>query len=279
MGRKAVTIDPQKGERLKQLLQEYSVSQKEIAAVLHYSPEQISYIINGKRNLTEPAAKEIIKYFNSINVNKAKQQASIIEQEMLEQKTINFAWQSNIQLKTIRFEWLMGYDDFKTTDDYNQHRTETNADNWEKSWNKLLTVQSRRKDTADRAFDLFLCMYKKRGTELIGVDPTGTHSFLSTEDYHKWTSNISVLYEEFKHIDEFKEDNSQVFYPIRELDYSGEEIPCLAEDYIAAINKVSDYARLVINDLIATSKEKAKEREKAKWEEADAQEEAEEDEH
>ena len=107
MGRKAVTINPKKGERLRQLLQEYNVSQKEIASVLNYSPEQISYIINGKRNLTEPAAKEIIKYFNSNNVNEAKRRASIIEKEMIEQKTINFAWQSNIQPKIIRFEWLM----------------------------------------------------------------------------------------------------------------------------------------------------------------------------
>lgn len=259
MGRKAVTINPIKGERLKQLLQEYNVSQKEIASVLNYSPEQISYIINGKRNLTEPAAKEIIKYFNSINENNAKHRASILEKEMLKQKTINFAWQSNIQLKTIRFDWLMGYDDFKTTDEYEQHEATIIADNWELSWSRLLNVQSNRKDTADRAFDLFLCMYGKRGTEL-----TWEGNFFDTEEYYKWHSNISLLYDEFKEIFSKWNEDTPIFYPILELDNDGNEIPCLAEDYITAVNKVSDYARLVINDLINTSKEKAKEREKAK---------------
>lgn len=268
MGRKAVTINPKRGERLRQLLQEYNVSQKEIASVLNYSPEQISYIINGKRNLTEPAAKEIIKYFNSNNVNEAKRRASIIEKEMIEQKTINFAWQSNIQPKIIRFEWLMGHDDFKTTADYELHRAETNADNWELSWSELFNAQSRRADTADRAFDLFLCMYGKRGTELILESNTGASwswEALSITEYHKRNSSISNLYDEFRQ--QNKINGSQIFYPILELDNDGNEIPCLAEDYIAAVNKVSDYARLVINDLINTSKEKAKEWEKAEREE------------
>lgn len=273
MGRKAVTINPKRGERLRQLLQEYNVSQKEIAAILNYSPEQISYIINGKRNLTEPAAKEIIKYFNSNNVNEAKRRASIIEKEMIEQKTINFAWQSIIQPKIIRYEWLMGHDDFKTTDDYELHRAETDADNWELSWSKLLNVQSRRADTADRAFDLFLCMYGKRGTEL-----TWEGNFFGTEEYYKWHSNISLLYDEFKEIFSKWDEDTPIFYPILDINNGGNEIPCLAEDYIAAVNKVSDYARLVINDLINTSKEKAKEREKLEREEEDDQEELEEDE-
>lgn len=278
MGRKTVTIDPQKGERLKQLLQEYSVSQKEIAAVLHYSPEQISYIINGKRNLTEPAAKEIIKYFNSINVNKAKQQASIIEKEMLEQKTISFAWQSNIQPKTIRFEWLMGYDDFKTEQDYAAFRKTAIAEDWKQSWDKVLTEQRYRKDTADRAFDLFLSMYNKKFDEMFFEQPS-YFEWPDITEYHDRFSNIAILYR-----DMFKDrsrsfEGGSVFCYIKEFDKSSDAIPCLAEDYIAAINKVSDYARLVINDLITTSKEKAKEREKAKLEEADTQEEAEEDEH
>lgn len=99
MGRKTVTIDPKKGERLRQLLQEYKVSQKKLAAVLDYSPEQISYIINGKRNLTEPAAKEIIKYFNSIDENDP------------------LCLPSMRKRKAIRFHWLMGFDDYKTEGD------------------------------------------------------------------------------------------------------------------------------------------------------------------
>lgn len=99
MGRKTVTIDPKKGERLRQLLQEYKVSQKKLAAVLDYSPEQISYMVNGKRNITEPAAREIIKYFNSINENDPLCRPSMRKR------------------KEIRFHWLMGFDDYKTEGD------------------------------------------------------------------------------------------------------------------------------------------------------------------
>lgn len=273
MGRKAIAINPKKGERLRQLLQEYNVSQKEIAAVLNYSPEQISYIINSKRNLTEPAAKEIIKYFNSINVNEAKRRASIIKKEMLEGKTKNFAWQSNIpEPETIRFEWLMGYDNFKTTKEYGWFIRAKKADSWARSWSETLTVQSKSEDTADRAFDLFLCMYGKRGTELVldyHTESTWLYEYLSVEECYR-SSNISKLYDKFRN--ELKDEYGKeveiedvpVFLPILDMDNSGSQIPCLAEDYIAAVNKVSDYARLVINDLINTSKEKAKEREKAK---------------
>ena len=100
MGRKIVTIDPKRGERLRQLLQEYNVSQRKLAAVLDYSPEQISYMVNGKRNLTEPAAKEIIQYFNSINENDPLCPPSMRKR------------------KAIRFYWLMGLDDYKKEGDF-----------------------------------------------------------------------------------------------------------------------------------------------------------------
>jgi transcriptional regulator with XRE-family HTH domain len=277
MGRKAVTINPKRGERLRQLLQEYKVSQKEIATVLNYSPEQISYITNGKRNLTEQAAKEAIKYFNSINEDAAKHRASIMKKEMEEGKIRNSAWMFSVpEPEIIRFEWLMDYDDFKTIKEYEQHRIRISADNGKRSWDNLLNIQSSRKDTADRAFDLFLCMYGKRGTELEYEDETGALWSYAVEEYHDQDSNISVLYDDFRQGREIEE----IFYPIIDLKNGGGEIPCLAEDYIAAVNKVSDYARLVINDLINTSKEKAKERENAKiaeeeneeleeWEEAE----------
>lgn len=116
-------------------------------------------------------------------------------------------------------------------------------------------------------------MYGKRGTEL-----TWEGNFFGTEEYYKWHSNISLLYDEFKEIFSKWDEDTPIFYPILDINNGGNEIPCLAEDYIAAVNKVSDYARLVINDLINTSKEKAKEREKLEWGEEDDQEELEEDE-
>ena len=97
MGRKPVKINPKKGERVKQLLNEYNVTQKEIAAVLHYSPEQISYIVNGKRDLTEPAAQELVDYFNSLSGEDADKPRQLRQSS-----------------KLIRLSWLMGYDDYKT---------------------------------------------------------------------------------------------------------------------------------------------------------------------
>lgn len=79
MSRKKVEINPIRGERLKMLLIENGIDQKELADKINYSKEHISYIINGRRNLTEDAAQAIIKLFPGT-----------------------------------RIEWLMGYDDFKT---------------------------------------------------------------------------------------------------------------------------------------------------------------------
>lgn len=233
MGRKKTERFPERGKRLQTLLTESGMTQKELSQKIHFSKEHISYVVSGERNMSYEMARSIVSIFPSV-----------------------------------RYEWLMGHDDFKTTDDYELHRAETDADNWELSWSELLNVQSKRKDTAGRAFDLFLCMYGKRGTEL-----TWEGNYFSTKEYYKWHSNISLLYDEFKEAFSKWDEDTPIFYPILDIDNDGSEIPCLAEDYIAAVNKVSDYARLVINDLINTSKEKAKEREKLKWEEEDDQEE------
>jgi transcriptional regulator with XRE-family HTH domain len=238
MGRKKTERFPERGKRLQTLLTESGMTQKELSQKIHFSKEHISYVVSGERNMSYEMARSIVSIFPSV-----------------------------------RYEWLMGYDDFKTTDDYVQHEIEISATNWAQSWSKILNVQSKREDTADRAFDLFLCMYGKRGTEL-----TWEGNFFGTEEYYKWHSNISLLYDEFKEIFSKWDEDTPIFYPILDINNGGNEIPCLAEDYIAAVNKVSDYARLVINDLINTSKEKAKEREKLEWEEEDDQEELEEDE-
>lgn len=121
MGRKPVKINPKKGERVKQLLNEYNVTQKEIAAVLHYSPEQISYIVNGKRDLTEPAAQELVDYFNSLSGENADKPRQLRQSS-----------------KLIRLSWLMGYDDYKTE---TQAFLLTNCDRLNKretEWRKML---------------------------------------------------------------------------------------------------------------------------------------------
>ena len=121
MGRKPVKINPKKGERVKQLLNAYNVTQKEIAAVLHYSPEQISYIVNGKRDLTEPAAQELVDYFNSLSGEDADKPRQLRQSS-----------------KLIRLSWLMGYDDYKTE---TQAFLLTNCDRLNKretEWRKML---------------------------------------------------------------------------------------------------------------------------------------------
>ena len=80
MGRKKENINPVCGQRLKEVIQASPYSQKDFAeVVLHYTPEHLSLIINGKRSLTPELAEKVITIFPHI-----------------------------------RFQWLMGIDDFKT---------------------------------------------------------------------------------------------------------------------------------------------------------------------
>lgn len=79
MGRKMTTINTERGQRLKILLTESGMRQDELADKIGYTKEHVSYIVNGKRNLTEDAARAIIRLFPET-----------------------------------RIEWLMGYDDCRT---------------------------------------------------------------------------------------------------------------------------------------------------------------------
>ena len=79
MGRNPVEINPIRGQRLKQLLSEQKMMQRELAEKINCTKEHISYIVRGKRNLTEEIAEKIILLFPHV-----------------------------------RFEWLMGFDDFES---------------------------------------------------------------------------------------------------------------------------------------------------------------------
>lgn len=83
MEKKSTKINTIRGERLKILLSEKGISQKDLAEKIGYTKEHVSYIVNGRRNLTADAAELIVKLFSPV-----------------------------------RFEWLMGYDDFKTNADF-----------------------------------------------------------------------------------------------------------------------------------------------------------------
>ena len=79
MGRNPVEINPIRGQRLKQLLSKQNMMQRELAEALGCTKEHISYIVRGKRNLTQEIAEKIILLFPHIP-----------------------------------FNWLMGYDDFES---------------------------------------------------------------------------------------------------------------------------------------------------------------------
>lgn len=79
MGRKRTEINPIRGERLRKLLKDHGIDQNDFATMINYSEEHISYIINGKRNLTVDAAERIVEMFPGT-----------------------------------RIEWLLGYDSYET---------------------------------------------------------------------------------------------------------------------------------------------------------------------
>lgn len=81
MSRKREEINPQSGLRLKSLLITKGITQKEFAERFGYTEQHISQIIKGKRRLTSEMAHRIAEDF------------------------------------FCRYEWLMGYDDFRTIND------------------------------------------------------------------------------------------------------------------------------------------------------------------
>lgn len=81
MARKAVQINTMCGKRLSELLTERNMKSSELAKIIGYTPQHISYIINSKRNLTKEAAEDIAAVFD------------------------------------VRPEWLLGLSDYKTDKD------------------------------------------------------------------------------------------------------------------------------------------------------------------
>ncbi len=79
MARKKTEVNAIRGERLGKLLKKNGIDQNDFAATIGYTEEHISYIINGKRNLTESAAKRVVSL-----------------------------------IPGTRIEWLMGYDKYET---------------------------------------------------------------------------------------------------------------------------------------------------------------------
>lgn len=79
MGRKKENINPVCGRNLKVLLSDNKMTQKRLAEELGYTEQHISLIIKGTRRMTEETARKIVALFPGT-----------------------------------RYEWLMGYDGFRT---------------------------------------------------------------------------------------------------------------------------------------------------------------------
>lgn len=79
MGRKKKEINPVCGHNLKVLLSDNKMTQKDLAAELNYTEQHMSLIVKGRRCLTEETARKIAAMFPGT-----------------------------------RYEWLMGYDNFRT---------------------------------------------------------------------------------------------------------------------------------------------------------------------
>lgn len=77
-------INPIRGLRVKQLCEEQGINQIELSQRIYISQQKISEMINGKANVTETTARAIVQAFPQY-----------------------------------RFEWLMGYDDYKNTAEKN----------------------------------------------------------------------------------------------------------------------------------------------------------------
>lgn len=113
MGRRKTEINPVRGERLKELLAENNITQKDLAEKIGYSKEHISFVVVGKRNMPEEMAKIISRHF-----------------------------------PYVRFEWLMGYDNFKTEDDKAKHDLLAERENEIEVWRAILLQQRGEKKTA-----------------------------------------------------------------------------------------------------------------------------------
>ena len=82
MGRPPMTINPAWAENVRTVCREEGITQTQLAEKIHLSQQTISKIAQGKASLTEQTAKLIIKLFPKY-----------------------------------RFQWLMGYEDYKTDEE------------------------------------------------------------------------------------------------------------------------------------------------------------------
>lgn len=234
-------INPLQAERLREVVNDSGMKQADFAnKVLHCSQQHLSRMLNKKAPIMRETAQSIERYFGDIA--KANPEKILIKSGVETISHRNYL---------VRANYIMGDDNWKTPEDYKEAIYDKLANTWALSWERVLDLQRARNDTADKAFDLFLCMF---GGRCEGLEFRDQKTFSNVE-YFKRDSNLRRLYNDSRGIVGY---SSNIYCPII---FDDCEIRCLAEDYISAVEKVADYARLVINDLIATSREKEESRE------------------
>ena len=82
MLQKRTEINKIRGERLRKVIRKSGMTQEAFAERIGYSQIHISYVVNGKRNLSQEVANAVVK-----------------------------------MLPEVRIGWLLGYDDFETVED------------------------------------------------------------------------------------------------------------------------------------------------------------------
>ena len=125
MARKKEEINPICGQNLKTLLSDHKMAQKDLAKTLNYTEQHLSLIINGSRRLTVETARKIAAIFPGT-----------------------------------RYEWLMGYDNFRSNDEVISAAV-----------NNIYKEAETRREFTEYVFDL--CGYKvkhfPKGEEFPGI--------------------------------------------------------------------------------------------------------------
>lgn len=107
-------INPKTGPRLKDFIKELGITQEEFGEIIGLGARQISNIVVGKRRLTEENARLIVSKFSS-----------------------------RLPLP-VRYEWLMGYDDCRTSGEYFVYQRERLHENLTKSFQEIEISKEKR---------------------------------------------------------------------------------------------------------------------------------------
>lgn len=111
-------IRKKQGQRIKECLKERNVTGKELAEKLNYSPQHISYILNGKRTLTKEMAINIANYLNRKEVSRFEQCTeaspfSWIKDFVSPDTAKSFDAYNSLEFKPLDYRYLLCESDFK----------------------------------------------------------------------------------------------------------------------------------------------------------------------